>query len=763
MTDDIRFDGRTYPYVPPEAFPPTVEEILDSRNEAVDPTTFEVLRHALWNLNIEHGSTIQRTSGSPVVAYSHDFNPVILDERGDFIFFGPWLQYLISASGFAVKWILENRHPKPGIEPGSMFMTNDPWIGATHQSDVSMLAPVFADGKLFCWVGNSLHHNDLGGTAPGGFNPIAEDIFHESGVFPPIRIVEDGQIRTDLEDEFARRSRLPEVALVDLRAQIAGCRAAIAQLEMLIKRYGAATVKGVMRKIQDDSESAFVSRIGTIPDGEWREEAFLEMAMPGDRKLYRNAMVLRKQGDRLTFSNEGTDPQIGTINCARAAWVGSILAMINPQLMHDQLFAPAGALRHIEFEPEPGTITSALHPSALSLAVLTLDQCIALAASCISKMLACSTDPELRKDVYSGLGAATFPVAAFSGEVGGKPFASLFMDCMGAAIPGMSWRDGLDAGGYPWDPLGAIPNVEENESFYPMLYLWRTVLPDTGGAGRYRGGNSLELGVVAHGVDQISHHMASAAHNAVPIPPLHGGYPGSLHRWAIRHDTDIQAQFAAGRLPAADELAVGAVEEIPAKAFGIRQGPDDVFVFSWSGAAGYGDPLERQPERVLEDVLAGAVSAEEAQRLYGVVADGERFDSDATERRREEIRAERRAWPGPEETRSAAADAETIGPAGPELEIMVEEGGPSIVCSSCRTVLAAGAGNWKDGCRQTTIPLEAGNRHQLPVENVTDDEVVLIQYACPGCDRLLQNEIRRSADEPLWDLRLQVPAIAKEN
>src|SRR5690606_16351815 len=253
-----RFDGIKYPYVAPKDPPAHVAERLQQEyDDDIDPADFEVLRHALWNLNLEHGQTIIRTSGSPVVVSSHDFNPVLMDEWGDHVYFGPWLQYLTAAASSAVKWTLEYRHPNPGIEPGSMFMTNDPWIGATHQSDLAMVAPVFYDGKIFCWVGNSLHHADLGGTAPGGFNPVAPHIFWESGVVPPVRIVENGQIRADLEQEFMRRSRMPEIVAVDLRAQIAGCSVAVERMTEMLDRYGPRVIKGVMRKIQRDSEAAF--------------------------------------------------------------------------------------------------------------------------------------------------------------------------------------------------------------------------------------------------------------------------------------------------------------------------------------------------------------------------------------------------------------------------------------------------------------------------------------------------------------------------
>ena len=528
-----------------------------------------------------------------------------------------------------------------------MFMTNDPWIGATHQNDLAVLAPVFWEDRVFAWVGSSLHHQDLGGTAPGGFNPVAENIFSESGVVPPVRIVEDGELRTDLEEEYMRRSRMPELVAVDLRAQIAGCRVAVERMESLLDRYGAPTLKGVMRKIQDDSERAFVSRLETIPDGEWRAEAFLEMAGPGDRNLYRNSLVLRKRGGRLEFSNEGTDPQIGTLSCTLAAWSGAISAMVNSQLMFDQLFAIGGALRRIDFKAEPGTLTSALHPSALSLAVLTLDQCIALAALCVSKMLSCSEDAELHKEIQSSMGAATFPIAAFSGsDPSGRIFASLFLDPVAAGMAGWSWRDGLDVGGWPWDPQVAMPNVEETEAFYPFLHLWRRVVPDSGGAGKYRGGNSMELAVIPHGVDQILHHTASAAHHAVPMSPLFGGYPSNVNRFILQRDTDAMELLESGRIPAPDQAKVGNEEELEPKAFGVPQNTGDIYVLRWCGAGGYGDPLDRDPETVARDVAAGAVTAESAEQLYCVVLSDGGVDADATEKLRADAIEARRGWSG---------------------------------------------------------------------------------------------------------------------
>lgn len=748
------FDGRTYPYIPPADPPEDLDALLHRESEEVDPTDFEVLRHALFNVNIEHGNTIIRTSGSPVVVYAHDFNPVILDEWGDYVYFGPWLQYLVAASSPAVKWILEKRHPRPGVEPGSMFMTNDPWIGATHQSDLAVLAPVFWEDRVFAWVGSSLHHQDLGGTAPGGFNPVAQDIFSESGVLPPVRIVEGGELRLDLEEEYMRRSRMPELVAVDLRAQIAGCRVAVARVESLLDRYGAKTLKGVMRKIQDDSEQAFAARLETIPDGEWHAEAFLEMASPGDRNLYRNSLVLRKRGGRLEFSNDGTDPQIGALSCTLAAWSGAISAMVNSQLMYDQLFAIGGALRRIDFTAKPGTLTSALHPSALSLAVLTLDQCIALAALCISKMLSCSRDPELHKEIQSSMGVATFPIAAFSGaDASGRPFASLFLDPVAAGMAGWSWRDGLDVGGWPWDPQVAMPNVEETEAFYPVLHLWRRVVPDSGGAGQYRGGNSMELAVVPHGVDTIHHHTASAAHHAVPMAPLFGGYPSNVNRFILQRETDVLDLLGGGTVPAPGQARVGNEEELEPKAFGVPQNQADIYVLSWCGAGGYGDPLDRDPALVAGDVASGVISGDAAERFYGVVLSGAEVDAEATASRRDGTYEDRRGWAGPGDVRSAP-DGDGGRPVGPGLELRQSDGQTALACGSCGAVLSAADGNWKDGARVNELEVPEGNLLCPDPHRFVDDDVVIRQFACPSCLRLLDSEVRRRSEPIFWDIRL---------
>ena len=206
--------------------------------------TFEVIRHNLWHVNEEHGTTIQKVSGSPVAMYALDLNPSILTEDAEFVYFGPYMQYMSGVTDTQVKWILEHRSENPGIRDGDMFLANDPWVGAAHQQDVMLICPVFQGDELFCWVTNCLHQYDIGGITPSSFCPAAESAFDEGILIPPVKIVEGNVIRRDIEEIYLRASRKPEMVALDFRAQLAGNTTAKARIAALVDRYGPATVKG---------------------------------------------------------------------------------------------------------------------------------------------------------------------------------------------------------------------------------------------------------------------------------------------------------------------------------------------------------------------------------------------------------------------------------------------------------------------------------------------------------------------------------------
>ena len=728
------WDGKIFPYRASEEL--QIHETLDLHSDVlsgIDPIDHEVLRFALWNVNVEHGNTIIRMSGSPAAVYAHDFNPVILDERGDYVMTGPYLQYLSSAASSAVKWTLENRAENPGIHPGDIFLTNDPWIAASHQPDVTLMMPLFLEDKVFAWVVNTLHQWDLGGTTPGGFNPIAPDVYWEAPCIPPIKIVERGELRKDIEDLYTRFSRVPDLVGIDLRAQIVGCRTASDRLAELTDKYGAGMVKSCMRKLQDDSESAFVNRLKTIPDGSWSGEGWMEASGPGDRSVYKNKMTLKKLGEQLVFTNEGTNEQIGALNSTFVAWRGACLAMLMSQMLFDQMFVIEGALRHLTFEAEPGLMTCAKRPAAVSASPPgTLMNSIGLSGILVSKMLATSTDPELRKEVSSCIGSLSFPVNAIEGiDQRGNSYASFFLDPVGAAIAAHSWRDGQDTGGWAWDLQSTMPNVEDQELFYPILYLWRRELPDSGGAGMYRGGNSAELAFTPHKTESVAISTVSSQ-VAVPGWGLFGGYPTSTVSFEVVRTDELKQGLSSGApIPSSPDELTGERSWVLAKSHGNVLQENDVWICSWAGAGSYGDPLLREPSSVETDVEMGRVTSSWAKAVYGVVIG----DFEATDSLRKRLLQERI---GSKPTKVVDIKAPALGIAIHE-SLEIREG--SVVCRPSNTRICDSNENWKEHVPTRVLPISELNPRLRDPSIYIDAKVEGRQYFCPSSGLLLETEI----------------------
>jgi N-methylhydantoinase B len=639
-TDEVVWDGVNESYIPPTPLniDPAVKLHSDAATE-VDSIDYEVLRHALWNVNDEHGVTIEKVSGSPFASNAHDFNTVILTEDGEYVFFGPHIQYFSGAMDMPIKWTLEKLGAAPGIGEGDMFLSNDPWVGSSHQSDVQLTCPVFWEGRIFCWVANALHQYDIGGNTPGSFCADAESVFDEPVPIPPLKMVEADRIRPDLERMYLRHSRQPQLVALDLRAQMAGNIVARNRILGFIERYGAEAVKGVMRKIISDGEESFVRRLAQIPDGTWRALGFLEAALPGDRGVYPVTMNVRKEGDHLTFDNRGSHAQVGAVNSTFSGWRAGIMSILNPYLCYDQLYSTGGMLRHVSFEPEVGTINCPSFPASVTNSQIGNVFGGALANAALGKMMLAA--PELRDEAFAVGGGSVFPMSAIGGvDAAGNEFGTGFLDPLGGAVGAFPSRDGVDTGGTFYEPKSLMGNVEQIEQMFPVLYLYRRELPDSGGAGKFRGGNSGAFAVVAHRVETIFH-APSAAGCAVPTSlGLSGGSPAATNSFRMLRGSDVRKRFAERQIPQAIEDFEGSEDLVQPKERGMTQGVDDVWEVGWCAGGGYGDPLEREPDAVLADVLHGRVSAATALEVYGVVlvGDGDSIDPEATAKTRQEAR-----------------------------------------------------------------------------------------------------------------------------
>jgi N-methylhydantoinase B len=754
-----RAESYQYGYMPGEEL--IIDPSLQLHSEYdtdIDPVGYEVLRSKLWNINVDHQETIRRVSGSSVVAFGYDFNTSIQTEDGAGVCFGPGNLFFGGCADLVVRWTLEHRSMNVGIEPGDIFVQSDPWVGTNHAMDAAVYAPVFWEGKLFAWVYNVVHQRELGGIEPGGFVQQAHDVYAESTFFPPTKLVEGGVFREDIADAWVRRSRLPGLMTLELRSQVSGVEFAHAGLMSLIRRYGVGQVKGVMRKMISTTASVVGERIAELPDGEWSDSRYAAGAVVGDLSPYKFRLSVRKEGDRLRYSNAGTDPSVGSFNITSGVLRSAIVNSLLTFLCYDQYLCAAGLLEQVDFDFERGTITAASHPAAISTS-LGLTTSLVQGQYLNAKVF--SGREELAHHTFGPSGTATLIVTpTFGTDQYGSPASNLPLDCIVGGIGAFPWRDGLDHGGTFNSPMSPVGSVEEMERETPILYLYRREASRSGGHGRWRGGACITAAYVGHRTPE--HYISSGGlvQSVTQGTGLFGGLPASGGTLWRAEDTAVREWLSDGRVPGtpaelremAPDLALA-----PPKVYNNRLLERDVFEVLPCAGAGYGDPILREPERVADDIVEKKLTAEDALSIYGVVLEGGEVDAAATARRREQLLGERleAARPPREPHGGRLGKHDCLATA----TVAIGSGGEGRIlgCARCGQELSTEEGNYRLGAAELEREVEELGPHFVDPEPQVGVKMIWRTYLCPDCGTSLDGELCRPEDEPYWDVRMGPP------
>ena len=598
----------------------------------MDPITFSIIRHRLFRVVEEAVITLKHVSGSAITNEGHDLMVSLYQADGSLLMGGVGFLHHLTSAAEACKAII--RRFGGQIAEGDMFLLNDPYTAALHTSDIYLVSPIHHGGKLVAWSACFVHVSDIGAMNPGGFAPDAQDIFTEGFSSPGIKIIDRGELRQDLWDTILNMVRSPEMVALDLRSMIACNNVARERMLALIDKYGTKTVDEACAALINQSEVKLRERLRELPNGRWQSRQYLEVK----GEIYKVLLTMTKQDDMLTFDFTGSSPQSKySVNCSKWASLGGLFAPLFPLLCYDIVWNE-GAIRPIKMIAPEGTIVNCARPAPVSVATVGAIQSVNNAAcSTIGKMLAAS---EKYADEATAVWHANhFAIFMFGNNQRGRLAIGILTETFAGAGGARTFGDGVDMGGEIPNPISRMANVETIEAQFPIRYLFRRKLTDSGGPGKFRGGAGGEMAIVAHDApDGGIHYVLSGKGPRFPQSDgLCGGYPGSVNDYVWVHAP--QDGHNTDRFATTLDAIPGEDEPISWGVFPLMG--DDALYVRWNGGGGIGDPLDRAPEKVLTDVTTGHISNEAARDVYGVIEAAGAVDVSATATRRKELREAR--------------------------------------------------------------------------------------------------------------------------
>lgn len=581
----------------------------------MDRVTYEIVRNALYAIAREMKVAMMHTAGSPIIHSGGDASAAIFDARMQLVAQGNDIPTMLGSAVMSTKASVEAIGAGK-LRPGDVIVSNDAYLGGgNHQPDVQFTRPVFLDGEIIAYTMTRGHWVDIGGTSPGSFSPVTWDIHAEGIRIPPVLIFRDDAPVEDVVRLITLNTRDPDNRLLDIKAQYSGTFVGDRRLVELARKYGKAALAEAMRESLDYSERLMRSELARIPDGTYHGEDLIEPvhAEGWPDELIPVKVKITKSGEEIVFDYTGTSKQVrGGINCPLAVTYNStwftVKAITDPSIPINQ-----GCYRPIKVICPAGTILNCSYPASVvsgntETSPRVIDMLLTALAPAVPKRVVAQSHDAACTGIFGGADPVEERVRAMR-----RRYVS-HIDIHAGGFGARPDKDGINAIRVLVGNTGS-QSVEQIEHGTPLTIERWEIVPDTGGPGRYRGGGASER-VYRVGYDEATLTVIAERGRVAP-QGLFGGQPGALFRSSVTHPD-------------------GSVDHLAAKGAFTVVGKGDRVAICPAGSGGYGDPLERDPQRVLEDVLDGYVSAAAAKESYGVVLDpGERgVDRAATERLR---------------------------------------------------------------------------------------------------------------------------------
>jgi N-methylhydantoinase B len=600
--------------------------------EPLDPVTFEVLKNSFSTIVDQMAEQVLRTCYSFVI-YAKDFSSALCDAQGNTVMQGSHdVAVHVGTLHFSAKAILELFGDE--IAPGDVYATNDPYIGGTHFNDVRLIRPIFHDGELIAMSQCNGHWSDVGGSVPGSHDITAREHFQEGIRITPLKIWDKGVYRPDVVKMIVSNTRTPVDCEGDLHAQAEATKVAEREVLRLVERYGAGTVKQAFGEVQDYVERIVRRRVADLPDGTWETQDFIDFDPDGDEGMVPVKVKMSIEGDGLSYDLTGSHPAIGSaLNCAFGQGFSGVV--VGTKTFFPDVPLNSGFYRAVDVDLGPvGSVVNAPHPVAVTGfnagAYEKIVNAIFELWSQIMPERAVACSYNLEYLLIGGRDGRTDEGATF-----------MWYDWMCGGWGGRNGKDGLNGTSPVFGAGLEVQPLEGQERLSPMLTSCHEFVPDSGGPGRHRGGVGVQKGATL--VDAQDTVMSYSCDRSRSITwGINGGLPSNPHGVWLDQGTDhahyLGAWFA-----------------------NHRTAKGTSFIRPSAGGGGYGDPLLREVDEVLEDVIDGYVTVARAAIDYGVVVEEVdadlaeyRVDAEATAAQRRMIAGERRGW-ATEDPESVAA------------------------------------------------------------------------------------------------------------
>ncbi len=572
----------------------------------VDPVTLELIKGMIRSARSEMEALIERAAMSPFIREKKDYFTAFFDAQGRLLY-----GTNLPLGGNLLDCILAE-YPATTMQPGDLYWYNDCYGsqgGVSHSPDMNFVAPVFHDHQLVGFSQVWGHLWDIGGMMPGSISPAATEVFHEGIIMPPIRIYRAGVLNDEVWRIFARNSRFPDILKGDLRAIMASCRLGKQRFEELFERFGPQTTLAACDLMVQQSATAVRQAFATqVPDGTYSFRDYLDSDGITDQSYSVHLTLTKTNGDVSLDFRQTDDQARGAVNFIMHDSVPKFMYSLyltadDPTVLLNQGFIEAIG----EVKTRPGSLVSPVFPAPLGMrsnTMLRVNNCVFGTLALATKGQTSAASPVyviyMLRSLDRQRGDYTLCIEGMAVGFGARPFA-----------------DGIDGVYYVAQKNYPVEFAEMEFGVHIERY---SIHRDSGGPGFYRGGCGVirDIRIIAdEGI------LASRLENVTyPAWGVNGGHSGRAGRLMVNPDTPDERELK----PLSDNNR-------------LQKG--DLLRLMTPGGGGWGDPLERDTDKVRDDVLDGFVSLHSARDDYGVVLDPQTYEIDAVETRHRRQRQHR--------------------------------------------------------------------------------------------------------------------------